>query len=295
MENQQASSRGYTAAIKCSVAKLSRLSTVVAVLLSATLLTSCLPEDLAVETSVESSPIQEAPSVQESFPFEGAVEEEENEEKVEEKPEAVTLVKIIDGDTLTTSAGKVRIIGIDTPEAGECGFSEAIKAIDRVVAVSDPIALELPAGQNDTDRYDRLLRYVFTESGLDLGFMLIEAGLAVARYDSTDGYPYHPKQNSYRSAQTATLDANGSVITVECKAEADRQASAPSIKQESEIEEPEKWYMQYRSCSHLKKNTVGHPKGPFNVNDPAEVDIYNWFQYGTGFSGDGDGDGLACE
>ena len=29
--------------------------------------------------------------------------------------------------------------------------------------------------------------------------------------------------------------------------------------------------------------------------NPAEVDIYDWFQYGTGHRGDGDGDGLACE
>ena len=57
----------------------------------------------------------------------------------------------------------------------------------------------------------------------------------------------------------------------------------------------ETWWLQYPSCSKLKKNTVGDPKGPFSVDDPAEVDIYNWFQYGTGHSGDGDGDGLACE
>jgi len=25
------------------------------------------------------------------------------------------------------------------------------------------------------------------------------------------------------------------------------------------------------------------------------VEIYNWFQFGTGYRGDGDGDGLACE
>lgn len=31
----------------------------------------------------------------------------------------------MDGDTLTTDAGTIRLIGIDTPERGECGHAEA--------------------------------------------------------------------------------------------------------------------------------------------------------------------------
>ena len=43
----------------------------------------------------------------------------------------------------------------------------------------------------------------------------------------------------------------------------------------------------------MKKNSVGHPIGPFRADDPVEADIYDWFAYGTGNRGDGDGDGLA--
>ena len=35
--------------------------------------------------------------------------------------------------------------------------------------------------------------------------------------------------------------------------------------------------------------------GPFDRDDPAQAEIYEWFAFGTGNRGDGDGDGLACE
>ncbi|MEZ5161083.1 MAG: hypothetical protein R2709_10320 [Marmoricola sp.] len=47
----------------------------------------------------------------------------------------------------------------------------------------------------DTDRYDRLLRYV-VRGKRDLGTRLIKLG-AQARYDSRTGYDWHPKQAKY--------------------------------------------------------------------------------------------------
>ena len=203
----------------------------------------------------------------------------------------VTFSAVVDGDTVETSLGTVRLIGIDSPERGECGHDEASMAIGRVVSVGDVVTLELPEGQNDRDSYGRLLRYVITESGADLGQMQVEAGNAIARYDSTDGYPAHPRQADYRAAQIASAGPDGSVVTVVCGEEP--QESVAPLAAPVATEEP--WWEQYGSCSKLKKNTVGHPKGPFSVDDPAEVDIYNWFEFGTGNHGDGDNDGLACE
>ena len=41
-------------------------------------------------------------------------------------PGTVTVVRVVDGDTLDVSSGeRVRLIGIDTPEVGECGDDEA--------------------------------------------------------------------------------------------------------------------------------------------------------------------------
>lgn len=203
----------------------------------------------------------------------------------------VTFSAVIDGDTVETSLGTVRLIGIDSPERGECGHDEASMAIGRVVSVGEVVTLELPEGQNDRDSYGRLLRYVITESGVDLGQLQVEAGNAIARYDSTDGYPAHPRQADYRAAQIASAGPDGSVVTVVCREEP--QESVAPLAAPVATEEP--WWEQYGSCSKLKKNTVGHPKGPFSVDDPAEVDIYNWFEFGTGHHGDGDNDGLACE
>lgn len=201
----------------------------------------------------------------------------------------VTFAYVIDGDTIETSAGTVRIIGIDAPERGQCGHDEASMAIGRLVSSGDPLTLELPPGQNDTDNYGRLLRFVITAAGIDLGLLQLEQGYAIARYDSTDGYPRHPHEAAYHAAQIATRGADGTVLTVACQAAPAPIAptTAPST------EDP--WWMDYSSCTKLKKNTVGHPTGPFARDNPAQADIYNWFAYGTGNRGDGDGDGLACE
>lgn len=109
----------------------------------------------------------------------------------------VVFVAVVDGDTIETSEGTVRLIGIDTPERGECGHAEAATTIGRLVSAGDPVSLELPAGQNDHDQHGRLIRYVITAAGIDLGLLQLQAGHAIARYDSTDGYPHHPRQAAY--------------------------------------------------------------------------------------------------
>ncbi len=46
-----------------------------------------------------------------------------------------TVTKIIDGDTIETSVRKkrIRIEGIDTPEKGQSGYSEAKKALHQLL------------------------------------------------------------------------------------------------------------------------------------------------------------------
>ena len=96
---------------------------------------------------------------------------------------------------------------------------EASAAIGRVVSSGEPVALLLPEGQNNVDRHGRLIRYVITDDGVDLGLMQLEAGNAIARYDSTDGYPEHPRQASYHAAEIASSGPDGSVITLACQQE----------------------------------------------------------------------------
>lgn len=132
--------------------------------------------------------------------------------------EQAVVIAITDGDTIRADLGKIRIIGIDTPEQGECGSTDAAAALEALIPAGSNVTLTLPEGQNDVDRYGRLLRYVTTARGDDVGLALIESGHAVARYDSTDGYPAHPKQADYHAAQHATLTPEGEVITSQCAA-----------------------------------------------------------------------------
>lgn len=204
---------------------------------------------------------------------------------------SATFVAVVDGDTVETSEGTVRIIGIDTAERGECGHPEASAAIGRVVSSGEPVVLLLPEGQNNLDQHGRFIRYVITEDGVDLGLMQLEAGNAIARYDSTDGYPEHPRQASYHAAEVASAGPDGSVMTIACQ-QRRPEGVAPFTGQ---TDDDDRWWTQYTSCSKLKKNTAGHPTGPFRQDDPQEAAIYDWFANGTGNRGDGDSDGLACE
>jgi hypothetical protein len=48
----------------------------------------------------------------------------------------------------------------------------------------------------DKDQYGRLLRYVDVK-GTDAGLALLKRRMAVPRYDSTDGYGEHPREERY--------------------------------------------------------------------------------------------------
>lgn len=117
-----------------------------------------------------------------------------------------TVINVVDGDTVDVRSAsgnraRVRVIGIDTPERGECGFSEASSALTALVLHQQ---VDLVAGaRDDRDRYGRILRYVDVGS-TDPGLSLIQQGYAIARYDSRDGYGHHRRQDAYIAADTAT-------------------------------------------------------------------------------------------
>jgi micrococcal nuclease len=93
-----------------------------------------------------------------------------------------SVVEVIDGDTLVVSRSgiesKVRLIGINTPESGEC-FAD--KATDALANLVDGGTIHLVADESDVDRYGRLLRYVEVGSGVDVGAALVANGYGIAR------------------------------------------------------------------------------------------------------------------
>ncbi len=113
--------------------------------------------------------------------------------------------KIVDGDTVdVTKAGtthRIRVIGIDTPEVGQCGYLEATANMKTLLAGKHVNVV--PGARDDLDRYGRYLRYLDVD-GTDAGLRQIQAGLAVARYDSRAGYGAHPRETSDVAADAAS-------------------------------------------------------------------------------------------
>ncbi|UMG93548.1 thermonuclease family protein [Nocardioides sp. TF02-7] len=113
---------------------------------------------------------------------------------VEASAPTYVVTYVVDGDTLELGNGeRVRLVGIDTPERGECGYE---KARDRLAGLVEGERVTLGESDEDRDGYGRLLRYVDLD-GVDAGLELLEAGLARARYDSRDGYGAHPRERRY--------------------------------------------------------------------------------------------------
>ena len=114
------------------------------------------------------------------------------------------VTRVIDGDSVEITSGKhVRIIGIDTPEHGSCGFDAATKAMRQMVEGRE-VELINPSSVQDLDAYDRLRRFVEVD-GRDAGLAQVRNGLASARYDSWDGYDPHPREDRYRSADRVNV------------------------------------------------------------------------------------------
>ncbi len=85
-----------------------------------------------------------------------------------------------DGDTLWLSGiGKVRLIGVDTPEvhgAVECYGREASAFVRRLLPLGARVRYAL--GVDPRDRYGRALAYVYTQDGGFLNLILVRRGYA---------------------------------------------------------------------------------------------------------------------
>lgn len=81
--------------------------------------------------------------------------------------ETAVVTQVIDGDTINVlldgRSTRVRYIGIDTPERDEACFDEATTAN---AAWVEGQTVRLVQDVSNTDRYDRLLRYVYVDEVL---------------------------------------------------------------------------------------------------------------------------------
>jgi micrococcal nuclease len=90
------------------------------------------------------------------------------------------VTKHTDGDTLWLSGiGKVRLIGVDTPEvygAVECYGREASAFVERLLPLGARVTYTL--GVEERDRYGRALAYLYTGRGRFVNLVLVRRGYA---------------------------------------------------------------------------------------------------------------------
>lgn len=188
----------------------------------------------------------------------------------------VTVTRVVDGDTIWVSDGsKVRLIGIDTPEIGECGYDESGSLLRQLV---DGRQVTLVAGaRDDVDRYDRLLRYVDVD-GVDANLEMIRSGRAVARYDSRDGYGRHAREDAYIAADASSPDANvcGPPSTLAPSPPIEPAPASPPPAPGGGATDP-----RFPTCAAAKSAGLG----PYRLGIDPE---YHWYR-------DADGDGVVCE
>jgi endonuclease YncB( thermonuclease family) len=124
-----------------------------------------------------------------------------------------TVIRWSDGDTVVTTAGTVRLIGINAPDKKACGYKAATRLAEALAPAGATVTLTDPESVRETDDYGRLLRYVGI-GGVDIGLQQIKHG-SQAKYDSTDGHDKHPRQKRYRKQDIRHRDycANGDLAS----------------------------------------------------------------------------------
>jgi micrococcal nuclease len=89
------------------------------------------------------------------------------------------VIFVPDGDTVYVRTAdqreRVRLIGIDTPERGECDAGKAT-ALARRLALGRAVELVGDPTQARRDRFGRLLAYVSLPDGRDLGYEELARG-----------------------------------------------------------------------------------------------------------------------
>jgi micrococcal nuclease len=114
------------------------------------------------------------------------------------------VTRVIDGDTLVVRltggrSERVRLIGVNAPERGECYFAEA-SALTRRLAGNHLVVLRGDPRQATRDRYSRLLAYMDVDGASDVGALLLQLG--GAHLYVYNGVPFK-RVAAYRLAETA--------------------------------------------------------------------------------------------
>lgn len=207
-------------------------------------------------------------------------------------PQQWRVTEVVDGDTVDVRAAsgateRIRVIGIDTPERGECGYAEATAALAALVR-GKPVTLSTGA-RDDRDRYGRLLRYIDVD-GVDAGLQQIRTGFAIARYDSRDGYGRHARETEYVAADAASPNVCGRTAPASSTSSGAIQANPGPTQTFRNCAELNAVYPGGVARSGVTGNLVSGTLRPFGITPTFDDALYQ-----ANRSRDGDADGIACE
>lgn len=128
------------------------------------------------------------------------------------QPGLYRVSKFIDGDTIIVDMdGKdqtIRFIGVDTPEEFDSRkpvqcFAKAAAQHTKDLIGNDGVRLESDAQSDNRDRYDRLLRYIYTPGGTLVNYQIVADGYGF----TTTGFPF-TKMATFRAAQATAREQN---------------------------------------------------------------------------------------
>lgn len=126
--------------------------------------------------------------------------------------ERAIVINVADGDTIEVSLGgvieRVRLIGVDTPETShpsrpvEC-FGREAAAFTRAMLDGQTVLLEADPSQDNRDRFNRLLRFVWLPDGRLANYQIIAQGYG---FEYTFRAPYR-YQAQFKAAERAAREA----------------------------------------------------------------------------------------
>lgn len=143
----------------------------------------------------------------------------------------VLVTRVVDGDTIEISGGqKVRYIGIDTPETVhpekpiQCFGKEASQKNKELV---EGKLVRLEKDVSETDKYGRLLRYVYLENDDPTQTIFINDYLVRQGYAHSSSYPPDIKyQTQFQQSEADARDNNRGLWST-CQQGTNQQASSP--------------------------------------------------------------------
>lgn len=183
--------------------------------------------------------------------------------------------RVIDGDTIILKNDtRVRLIGIDTPEKGECYYKKAKKKLRKLIKGKK---VKLKYDEDKWDKYDRKLAYIYKGKKFINKYMVV-AGYAEVMIVS----PNDKRETALRKAQERAKDRDRG-IWKHCSAYDDEEEE-----EDSEDEEESSNYIcssNYYNCSD------------FNTHEEAQEAYDHCISLGYGdiHRLDADNDGIACE